>query len=116
MSVEIRLRIAARDAILARKTTIGVVKVTVSDEDLVDVPEDTLVQIAEVLAGDETLEGAGIVDATFGSVIRGLEARAARRAAQDAAEDAARAEAIEAKARAEWEEAGQRRQEELARA
>lgn len=116
MSVEIRLRIAARDAILARKTTVGVVKVTVSDEDLADVPEGTLAQIAEVLADDETLEGAGVVDATFGSVIRGLEARSARRAAQAAAEDAARAAAIEAETRAAQEEATRRRQDELARA
>lgn len=116
MSVEIRLRIAARDAILARKTTIGIVKVPVSDEDLVDVPEATLVQIAEVLANDETLEGAGVVDATFGSVVRGLEARAARRTAQAAAEDIAHAEAIETEARAAQEEATRRRREELARA
>ncbi len=116
MSVEIRLRIAARDAILARKTTIGIVKVSVSDEDLVDVPEYTLAQIAEVLANDETLEGSGVVDATFGSVVRGLEARAARRIAQAAAEEAARAETIEAEARTAGEEAARRRQEELARA
>lgn len=116
MSVEVRLRIAARDAILARKTTIGTVKVTVSDEDLADVPEDMLAQIAEVLADDETLEGAGIVDATFGSVIRGLEARAARKAAQAAAEEAVRAEVVEAETRAAQEEAARRRQDELARA
>lgn len=116
MSFEIRLRIAPRDAIHARKTTIGIVKVTVSDEDLVDVPEDTLAQIAEVLADDEMLEGTGVVDATFGSVVRGLEARVARRAAQAAAEDAARAEVIEAEARAAQEEAARRRQEALARA
>lgn len=116
MSVEIRLRIAARDAILARKTTVGIVKVLVSDEDLVDVPEDTLAQIAEVLTEDETLEGPGVIDATFGSVIRGLEARAVRKVARAAAEEAARAEAIEAEARAAREDATRRRQEELARA
>lgn len=116
MSVEIRLRIAARDAILARKTTIGVVKVPISDEDLADVSEDALTQIAEVLANDETIEGSGVVDATFGSVIRGLEARTARRATQAAAEDAARVEAVEAEAQAAREGAARRRQEELARA
>lgn len=116
MSFEIRLRIAARDAILARKATIGIVKVLVSDEDLADVPEDALAQIAEVLTSDETLEGPGVVDATFGSVLRGLEARAARRVAQAAEEDAARARAAEADARATQEEIMRRRQEELARA
>ncbi len=114
MSVKIRLRIAARDAILARKTTIGVVEVVVSDEDLINVPEDTLAQIAEVLASDETLEGAGVVDTTFGSVLRGLEARTARRTAQAAAEDIARAEAVEVEVRAAQEEAERRRQEALA--
>lgn len=116
MSVEIRLRIAARDAILARKTTIGVVKVPISDEDLVDVPEDVLAQIAEVLMNDETLEGSGVIDATFGSVIHGLAARAVRKAAQAAAEGVARAEAVEAEARTAREEVARRRQEELARA
>lgn len=116
MSVEVRLRIAARDAILARKTTVGIVKVSISDEDLVNVPEDALAQIAEVLTNDETLEGAGVIDATFGSVIRGLKARIARRADQAAAEDTARTEAVEAEARTAREEATGRQQEELARA
>ncbi len=116
MSVEIRLRIAARDAILARKTTIGIVKVPVSDEDLVCVPEDTLAQIAEVLTNDETLEGPGVIDATFGSVIRGLEARVLRKATQIAADEAIQMEAIRAESRAAQEEIARRRQEELARA
>lgn len=116
MSVEIRLRIAARDAILARKTTVGVVKVSVADEDLVDVPEDALDQIAQVVAADETLEGPGVVDATFGSVLRGLEARAARRGVELAAEEAARIETEAAAARVIQEEAVRRRKEGQAKA
>ena len=116
MSVEIRLRIEARDAILARKTTIGAVKVPVADEDLEGVPDDTLDQIAQVVAADETLEGPGVVDATFASVLRGLEARAARRAAELAAEEAARVEAEAAAARVVQDEIVRRRKEEQARA
>lgn len=115
MSVEVRLRIAVRDAILARKTTIGTVKVSISDEDLIAVTEDVLVQIAEVLTDDEMLEGPGVIDATFGSVLRGLEARVERKATQTIAENTARTEKVEAEIRAAQEEAIRRRQEELAR-
>ena len=115
MSIEIRLRIAPRDAILARKATVGVVKVVVTDENLADVPEAALAEIAEVVAGDETLEGAGVIDATFASVLRGLEARKARADARAAAESAAREEAAAAEARVTQEDEARRRQEAFTR-
>lgn len=116
MSVEIRLRIEARDAILARKTTIGTVKVSVTDGDLENVPVEVLDQIAQVVTADETLEGPGVIDATFASVLRGLEARTARRMTDLAAEATARDEAEAAAARIAHEETVRRRKEEQTKA
>lgn len=115
MSIEIRLRIDTRAAILARKTTVGIVKVSVADEDLAGVPDDVLDQIAQVVAIDETLEGSGVIDATFASVLRGLEARVLRQTSDLTAEATARAEAETAAARVIHEEIVHRRKESQAR-
>ncbi len=116
MSVEIRLRIEARDAILARKTTIGAVKVPVTDEDLAGVSNEVLDQIAQVVTADETLEGPGVIDATLASVLRGLEARAARKEVDLVAAAAARTEVKAAEARTIQDEIVRRRKEEQTKA
>lgn len=114
MTLEIKLKIDARSAILARKTAIGLVTVTVTDDDLKDLPEATLAELADVVASGETLEGFHVEDATFASVLSGLAVRLAK--AEEAKAEARRAE-IEtraAEARAAEEEIVRRRQAETA--
>jgi hypothetical protein len=114
MTLEIKLKIDARSAIRARKTAIGLVTVTVTDDDLKDLPEATLEALADVVASGETLEGPRVEDATFASVLSGLAVRLAK--AEEAKAEARRAEneARAAEARAAEEEIVRRRQAEAA--
>jgi hypothetical protein len=87
--VKVRVRIAARAAILARRALAGIAEVTVTDEDLKDLSDALLEELAAVAETDEVLEGPLVSDASFGSVRAVLEERVA---AKDAAK-AANAEA-----------------------
>lgn len=115
MSVEIRLRIDPKNAIRARKSTVGHVRVVIGDSDLAELSDDVLAQLADVVAGEETLEGPGVVDASFASVLEGLRARIERVHAAEIADKAAQAAATEAAARVEREQEERRRQEERGR-
>ena len=109
MSMQVKVRITARAAILARKATIGVLPVNIEDTDLADLDMQVLASLAEVMEGGEILEGPGVIDATFASVLAGLDARTARLADKAAAEEAATARARAAEARAAAEAAEERR-------
>ena len=112
MSVEIRLKIDARAAILARKTTVGLVTVQVTDDDLNEASDKVLAGLAEVVASDETLEGPGVVDASFKSVVAGLETRTARVEEARARGEAQAAEVRASEVRATEEDIARRRQAE----
>lgn len=79
MSLEVKLKIEPRRAILARRTTVGIVTVQVTDNDLASLPDEILGDLAEVVESGEILEGPSVYDATFNSVLSGLSARRARR-------------------------------------
>ena len=114
MTFEVKLRIDARSAIRARKTTIGLVTVTVTDDDLKDLPEVTLEALADVVASGETLEGFHVEDATFASVLSGLAVRQAKAFEAEMAARRAEIETRAEEARAAEEEIVRRRQAEAA--
>lgn len=114
MSVDVKLRIDAKTAIRARKTTVGLVTVTVIDDDLKNLPDPVLEMLAEVVASGEVLEGLHVEDTTFSSVLSGLATRQAKIEEAKAADIRAGLEARAAEARAAEEGIVRRRESEAA--
>jgi hypothetical protein len=114
VSVEVRLKIDARTAIRARKTTVGLVAVAVTDDDLKDMPGPVLEMLAEVVTSGEVLEGPHVEDASISSVLSGLAARQARIEEAKAADVRAGLEARAGEARAAEEGIVRRREAEAA--
>lgn len=109
VSVEVKLRIEPRTAILARKATIGVVSVMITEENLADLPDAVLEALARVVESGEVLEGPHVEDATFTSVLSGLAAKLAREEETKAAARRLELDNRAAEARAAEEEIARRR-------
>lgn len=111
MTVEVRVVVTPRAAILARKTCVGTLAVTVTDQDLQELPEVLLEELASVVEQRTILEGLQASEATFAVVRALLEARLearATRAAEEALAETARRGVV---ARDKEEEEARRRQE-----
>ncbi len=68
MTIQIKVRIEARAAILARKAVAGVQTVTIEEADLASLGDDQLVELAEIVESGTTLESPLASEPTFGTV------------------------------------------------
>lgn len=110
MSLQIRVRIEPRAAILARKAVAGVVPVDITEENLQTLSDDQLAELAELVEQNAVVESPLVSEPTFDVVKSVLQARVEAKAKLRAAEEAAEADRRKAEARAAEEEAMRRRE------
>ncbi len=95
--LKLKVRISTRAAIVAGKTTTGVVALSITDNDLAGMTRDLREEIAIAYESEETIESSDppIVEATIEALIPVLAARAKARAAETEKRKKAEARAAE---------------------
>lgn len=109
MTIQVKVRVEPKAAILARKTVAGVIPVNVEETDLADLSDEQLAELANIVERGETLESKLVSAPTFEVVRSVIDERIAIRVAATEAAKAAEEARRGAEARAAEEEIARKR-------
>lgn len=109
MTLQVKVRVEARAAVLARKAIAGVIPVNVEESDLASLSDAQLAELADIIDRGETLESSLVSAPTFDVVRTVLDERVQAKVAHAEATKAAEEAKRNAEARAAEEDVARKR-------